>query len=264
LRLLAAALIAVAAAAMLISIHPISSAPGETQALRTALQAGTGLIELPAGTIEISRELEIPQGAHDLEIRGAGEGTLLRMADSFEGRAIFVCNSGTRIRFRNFAIVGNLSPKNARAGLPAYDVPFEKFTRGNGILAAGIDSLAISRVTFTRMPGFAVLVSRSHVVTVSGVRVEDSGGHNPQGRNNTTGGILLEEGTSHFQVSGCDLRDIRGNGIWTHSLYPSPRNSDGRIASNRFSRIGRDAIQVGHAVRVLVEDNIGSNIGYPF
>ena len=56
---------------------------------------------------------------------------------------------------------------------------------------------------------------------------------------------------------------MRGTGIWTHSLATAPQNSDGLIASNHFERIGRDAIQVGHGVRIRVEDNTGSEIGYP-
>jgi parallel beta-helix repeat protein len=42
------------------------------------------------------------------------------------------------------------------------------------------------------------------------------------------------------------------------------RLADGVFAENRFERIGRDAIQVGHAQRVKVEDNSGREIGYPF
>src|SRR6185312_15723514 len=53
------------------------------------------------------------------------------------------------------------------------------------------------------------------------------------------------------------------NGIWTHSLYTSPRNARGRIAGNEFAMIGRDAIQIGHATEVRVENNRGRMIGYP-
>jgi len=46
---------------------------------------------------------------------------------------------------------------------------------------------------------------------------------------------------------------IRGNALWTHSLYTSPRSEDGRFLENHFDSIGRDAIQVGHATRIAVE-----------
>lgn len=59
------------------------------------------------------------------------------------------------------------------------------------------------------------------------------------------------------------FRGIRGNGLWTHSLYTSPILHDGVFAKNRFQSIGRDAIEIGAASRVRVEDNIGDHIGYP-
>ena len=52
----------------------------------------------------------------------------------------------------------------------------------------------------------------------------------------------------------CDLRNIRGNGIWTHSLYTSPRNGGGLIADNHFVSVARDAIQVGHATQVECDE----------
>ena len=135
-----------------------------------------------------------------------------------------------------------------RAGLPPYDVPFARFTRGNGVLADGVSGLSIQNVRFREIPGFAILVSRSRRVTLDRVQVASSGSRNPAGRNNTTGGILLEEGTSDFRVANCALRGIRGNGVWTHSLYTSPRNARGQFLANRFEHIGRDA-QLGALAR---------------
>ncbi len=127
-----------------------------------------------------------------------------------------------------------------------------------------IAGLTISNVNFRYVAGFAVLAVRSKAVSLERIRVEDSGSRNALGRNNTTGGILLEEGVAGFQVLDCTFRNVRGNGVWTHSLYASPRNRDGLIAGNRFDYIGRDAIQAGHAEGVRVENNSGSRIGYPF
>ncbi|MBZ5612286.1 MAG: right-handed parallel beta-helix repeat-containing protein, partial [Acidobacteriia bacterium] len=95
------------------------------------------------------------------------------------------------------------------------------------------------------------------------IRVESSGSRNARGRNNTTGGILLEEGSDAFTIADSVFGNIRGNAVWTHSMYGSPRNRSGRIANNQFSDIGRDAIQVGHAIEVEVSGNRGSRIGYP-
>ena len=47
--------------------------------------------------------------------------------------------------------------------------------------------------------------------------LSDSGSLNKKGRNNTSGGILLEEGTADFTVQNCVVENIRGNGVWTHS-----------------------------------------------
>ncbi len=184
------------------------------------------------------------------------------MAPDFRGRAALVVR-GREARLHDFTIEGNRDAWNSRSGLPPYDVPFARFTRGNGILAEGVDGLTVERVAVRGVAGFAVLASRSRHVLVDRVEVSGSGSRNSAGRNNATGGILLEEGTADFRVTNCDLRDILGNGIWTHSLYTSPRNGRGLIAGNRFDTIGRDAIQVGHAFDVRVESNVGRAIGFP-
>ncbi len=121
----------------------------------------------------------------------------------------------------------------------------------------------VRAVTVRHVGGFAVLVSRSQRVSIEKVRVSDSGSRNTADKNNTTGGILLEEGTSDFSVWNCELRNVSGNGVWTHSLYTSPRNRNGWINDNVFDTIGRDAVQVGHAVRVNVGGNEGRAIGFP-
>jgi len=218
-----------------------------------------GSVQLPPGTVELHAEMVLGDGA---EVRGAASGTVLRAAADFHGRALIVVR-GNGVLLRDFAVDGNRQKLESRLGLPGYDVPFARFTPGNGVLAEGVSQLVVRNVSFREIAGFAVLVSRSRGVTIDGVRVAESGSRNPAGRNNTTGGILLEEGTSDFRVTRCELRDILGNGIWTHSLYTSPRNARGEFAENRFDTIGRDALQVGHATGVRVEGNSGTRIGYP-
>ena len=254
---LAAAIVAAAALAV---ANPES--PGEAR-IRHALLAGTGVVELPAGKIEISSELSLPPGARNLEIRGAPSGTTLRAAGGFRGRAIFVCESSSHVRFAGLTIDGNRAALEQRSGLPPSNQPFADFTRGNGILAIHAATLAVSDLRFVNMAGFAILASASRDVAIDHVVIADSGSRNAKGRNNTTGGILLEEGTDHFRVTRCKLRNVRGNGVWTHSLYTSPRNHDGQITKNQFEQIGRDAIQIGHATRVRVEHNTGHFIGFP-
>jgi hypothetical protein len=220
---------------------------------------GPRVVELPAGTVELHRELRVDNG---IELRAAASGTVLRAAADFEGRALVVVY-GAGVTLRGFALDGNRDETEQRTGLPPTDKPFSQFTRGNGILAAGVSRLRIANVSFRNIAGFAVLVSRSRDIRIDQVDVADSGSHDTRGRNNTTGGILLEEGTSDFRVTRSVFRNIRGNGVWTHSLFTSPRNTGGWIAFNTFEDLARDAIQVGHATNVRVEDNRGTRIGYP-
>ena len=217
------------------------------------------LVQLAPGTVEVHAEMVLEDGA---EVRGSASGSVLRAAADFHGRALIVVR-GNGVLLRDFTVDGNREKLESRLGLPGYDVPFARFTPGNGVLAEGVGQLTIQNVRFREIAGFAVLVSRSRQVAIDGVRVAGSGSRNLAGRNNTTGGILLEEGTSDFRVTRCELRNIRGNGIWTHSLYTSPRNARGVFAENRFDTIGRDALQVGHATEVRVEGNAGTRIGFP-
>jgi hypothetical protein len=217
------------------------------------------VLQLPPGVLYVQSEMLV---GPNVELRGAPSGSTLRFAPNFSGRALIVVK-GWDIALRDFTVEGDRAVNDARSGLPPYDRPFAKFTRGNGILAESVGHLRISGLHFREISGFAILLSAVTDVAVDRVDVSDSGSRNPAGRNNTTGGILLEEGTYGFQVTNCDLRNIRGNGIWTHSLYTSPRNASGLIARNRFTTLGRDAIQVGHATGIRVEENSGRWIGYP-
>jgi hypothetical protein len=216
------------------------------------------IVELPRGVVYLKSEMAVEGGT---ELRGAPGGSVLRFAPGFAGRALIVVK-GPDVVLRDFSIEGDRG-SDARAGLPPYDTPFARFTRGNGILAAAVSRLRIVNVRLREIAGFAVLASAVRDISIDDVKVRDSGSLNPVGRNNATGGILLEEGTRDFRVTHCEFINIRGNGIWTHSLYTSPRNANGLIARNRFSVIGRDAIQVGHAIDVLVEENAGRAIGFP-
>lgn len=219
---------------------------------------GPRVVELP-GTFELHRELFVAAGT---ELRGAAVGTVLRAAADFDGRALVVVY-GAGVTLRDFTLDGNRDALERRTGLPPSNKPFSQFTRGNGIMSLGAGNLRILGMHFRNISGFAVLASRSRDVRIEDVDVADSGSRDRRGRNNTTGGILLEEGTRDFQVTHSQFRNIRGNGVWTHSLFTSQRNQDGWIAYNQFSNLARDAIQVGHATKVRVEDNQGTRIGYP-
>ncbi|MFN0172269.1 MAG: right-handed parallel beta-helix repeat-containing protein [Bryobacteraceae bacterium] len=228
--------------------------------LRAAIGSGARL-QLAAGEMDIHREIVVPPGTENLEISGTG--TLLKAARDFRGAALFRVDRATGVTFRNLAIDGVRGIHEQRTGLPPSDVPFARFTRGSAIAISGSRNITVADVRFRRVAGFAVLASRCLDLQLDRLTVEDSGSRNAAGRNNTTGGVLIEEGTRGFEIRSSTFRNIRGNAVWTHSLYTSARNQDGRIWGNRFDTIGRDAIQIGHATRIRVEGNVIRSTGYP-
>ncbi|MCP5111621.1 MAG: right-handed parallel beta-helix repeat-containing protein [bacterium] len=230
---------------------------------RGAVAKGTGVVRLPAGVVELSRELVIPQGARDLEVVGHPDGTILRASDTFEGRAVVVCVKAENIRLRGFTIDGNREALAKPIEIAPSDVPFVDFYSSNGLLANEVSGLRVTEVKFRNVTNFAVLVARSKVVELERIEVRDSGSRNAKGRNNTSGGVLFEEGTDDFAVRDSLFLNVLGNGVWTHSMYTSPRNKNGVITGNRFEELARDAVQVGHATAVTVEHNTGKRIGYP-
>jgi hypothetical protein len=228
-----------------------------------ALGAGTGTVDLPAGTLLLHRELVIPEGAHNLEIRSNPAGSTLKAANDFKGRALIVSKRATALRFTGFRLDGNRAALEVPIGLPPSDVTFASYYRNDGILIENATGVTICNLWFTQIANFPLLVSASSGVRIESVHIEDSGSLGPAGRNNASGGILLEEGTRDFEVRHSTIRRVRGNGIWTHSNYHSPRNANGIVAQNLIEEVARDAIQVGHATRVRVENNAGGRIGYP-
>lgn len=231
-------------------------------ALREAFTRQTGEIQLPAGVTVLTKPLEIRADARDLVVTGTPT-TVLRASTRFSGKALIHILGGTRISLRDFSMVGNRATLAAGVGMPPSNQAFYQFYANNGIVAEGVTDLVLENISAREVPTFPVLVSHSTNVRVRRVKLTDCGGLNQKGRNNTTGGILLEEGTKNFEVTNCKLWRVRGNGIWTHSRYTSPRNEDGRIAENEIRYTARDAIQVGHATRVRVWSNTGSSIGFP-
>jgi parallel beta-helix repeat protein len=220
------------------------------------------VIRLPPGEVEISSELTLAPGAHDLEI--VGSGTRLKAADNFKGRAILVLESVERIHLHDFMLDGNRGKLTKPLEMAPPENAFRVWYRNNGILANKVAGLEIERLELSDVVNFPILVSQSSHVRIAGVTIDSSGSKNARGRNNLSGGILLEEGTSDFEVRDSAFRNILGNALWTHSNFRAPRQENGLFLNNQFDTIGRDAIQVGHATRVRVGVNSGVNIGYPF
>ena len=221
----------------------------------------TGVIHLPPGEIEISYELQIAPQARDLEL--VGSGTVLKASPNFRGRALLVGENVHRVRLRDFSVDGNRAALAKPLAMAPPENAFRIWYPDNGLLFDRVDGLQISNLHFSNIVNFPILVSRSSDIDISSATIEDSGSRNALGRNNLSGGILIEEGSSNFKVRRSSFRRILGNGLWTHSLFTSRRLENGLFADNTFDTIGRDAIQVGQATRIRVEDNTGSNIGFP-
>jgi hypothetical protein len=219
------------------------------------------VIRLPPGEIEISSELTLAPGAHDIEIDGAG--SRLKAADNFKGRAILVLDGTQRVKLHDLLIDGNREKLARPLEMAPPENAFRVWYPNNGILANNVTGLEAANLWFSNVVNFPILISQSSKIRITGVSIENSGSKNARGRNNLSGGILLEEGTSDFQVENSRFRGILGNGLWTHSNFRAPRQRDGRFANNQFHTIGRDALQLGHASHVRIELNSGANIGYP-
>ena len=194
-------------------------------------------------------------------VRGNPAGTTIQAAPDFRGRALIVCTGNAQVE--NLTIDGRRDDKEPRLPIAPWDRDFISYYEGNGLIGDGLKGLYVRNVTFRKIVNFAAIVARSRNVVFEGVTVEDSGSLNSGGRNNTSGGILLEEGTTDFRVIRSTFRRIRGNAVWTHSRAESPRNGPGLIEGNSFEEIGRDAIQAGHATKIRVVRNTGRRIGYP-
>ena len=253
---------AVARVALLLGTLALSCGISPEARLRKALASQTtGIIRLPSGTVEVSSELTLAPGAHDLEI--VGNETLLKAADNFKGRAVLVLENVQRIHLHDLSIDGNRGKLAKPLEMAPPENAFRVWYPDNGVLANNVTGLQVVRVNLANIVNFPILVSQSTSVRIVMVRVENSGSKDARGRNNLSGGILLEEGSAGFEVSDSTFRGIPGNGLWTHSNFRAPRQRDGVFARNTFDTIGRDALQAGHATRMRIEQNTGVRIGYP-
>jgi hypothetical protein len=221
-----------------------------------------GTITLPDGPLELNGPLVLPVRGKRVEIVG-GQNTVLRPGPRFQGKALIVCRECREVTLRGFDVEGSPEERDRPAEAPPADIPLVQHFSHNGVLLEAAENIAISNVRFREIPGMAILVTRSKNIKIDGISVSDSGSKNARGRNNTSGGVLFEEGTQEFEIRNSTFKRVSGNAVWTHSLYRSERNARGLIEGNHFELIARDAIQVGHATQVNVIHNTGKMIGYP-
>jgi hypothetical protein len=224
-------------------------------ALRKALTAKTGVVTLPAGEFEIAREIMLPGDAHDLEIRGSS--TILKASNEFRGRAMLVLLNGKNIRIRGLSLDGNRDAVGRMYSLPPMGTMFSRFVPANGIIAENANGLDIADVKANHFAGFAILINSSKAVRLHDIDVTNSGSFNAQRRNNGTGGIEIEEGTSDFQISRCAFGTIRGNAITIRS------SENGRVFENEIRSVAREAVHAEKATGVTIENNHIEQVGFP-
>jgi Right handed beta helix region len=227
------------------------------------LDRGMPLLELPAGEIHLNRPLVVPKGAHDVKVVGNPSGSTLVLEAGFQGSAAIVIDGASNVTLSGFSIVGDRSDLKSDWYLPLKEAAFADYYTANGIVVRNSANVTIRGVRISRIRAFPIIVNATSKALIDSVTIKDSGTLNREGHNNTTGGILIEEGSSGFEVRNSDLTRVTGNGIWTHSYARSPRQSDGSIHDNTVNTVARDAIQVGHATRIRVENNRGLDIGFP-
>ena len=231
--------------------------------VRSALQHPTPVIELPAGLIHLDRPLVIPRGTKNLVLRGNGAGSTLVLDPGFKGSAAIQADGVSNVTLSDFSITGNRSDMKSEWYLPLKEAAFADYYTDNGIVIRNSSNVTVRGVRFSRVRAFPIIVNATAKSLIDSVTIEDSGTLNGTGHNNTTGGILIEEGSSGFSVKDSKISRVAGNAIWTHSYARSPRQSDGEIRGNEITTVARDAIQVGHATGVRVSYNHGSQIGFP-
>ena len=223
--------------------------------LRKALETKTGMVTLPAGEIVVGREVQLPPDAHDLDIRGSN--TTIKASEYFRGRALLVIPGGRNIRVHDLTLDGNRDALGRMLSLPAGGAPYSRLLPGNGIVAEAVTGLEIFNVKAGHVPTFAVLVNGGHNVKLHDIEVSDSGFFTPQRKNNATGGIALENGSTDFEIRHCRFGGLRGTGI---TVRGSER---GLVAENEFAVIARDGVQVFDSKTVTVEGNSIRQIGFP-
>ena len=103
----------------------------------------------PARRVEISSELTLAPGAHDLEI--VGNETRLKAADNFKGRAILVIENAERIHLHYLEIDGNRQKLAKPLEMAPPENAFRVWYPDNGVLVNQVAGLQIERLHLTNV-----------------------------------------------------------------------------------------------------------------
>src|SRR5258708_5772058 len=174
----------------------------------------------------------------------------LTLNPGFTGRAALVVVGPCKVVVKGWKVDGARAGNAQPQPLPPSDRRFADHYAANGLLIIGALELTVADSELREIARFAILASNVLPVRIRNCRFQDSGSTNAKGRNNTTGGVLLEDGTADFVVENNTFDSILGNALWTHSRYRSTRNGPGLVQRNRFQEIDREAIQTGHATSI--------------
>lgn len=223
--------------------------------LRQALAAKTGSVKLPAGTIEVSREIVLPPDAHDLTIRGSN--TTIAASAAFRGRALLVMTGGRNIKIQDLNLNGNRDAVGRMVSLPPAGTMYSRVLGNNGIVAEGVTGLEITQVKAKQIAGFAVLINGGKGARLTEIEVTESGGFNVQHKNNGMGGIALEEGASDFEIRRCLIGGVRGSAITLRGV------ERGQIRENELNVVARDGVSGERVRQVTIENNRMREIGFP-
>ncbi|HVW12042.1 MAG TPA: right-handed parallel beta-helix repeat-containing protein, partial [Bryobacteraceae bacterium] len=244
---------------LLLAFPLFAQEPNSEAHLRALLQAKTGIVTLPSGTIEISREIVLSPEAHDLEIKGSN--TILKASSAFRGRSLLSLAAGKNIRIHDLILDGNRAAFPQRVPAPQASAMLSRVIANNGIVAENVAGLEIFRLDAKEFAGFPILIAGGSRARIHDVRLTDSGSLDIAGHNNGTGGLAFEEGASDFEVSNAVFGKVRGSGIWIRSTGATV--SKGRIAGNEFEVLARSAIEMNHASDITISGNTGHMIGFP-
>jgi hypothetical protein len=246
---------------MLAAQNPVPQTPQSAEArLRAALLTKTGTATLPEGTIEISREIVLAGDAHDLTIQAPN--TTIKASAQFRGRALIVIPAGKNIAIRGLSLDGNRAAFSEPVAAASAGAMLSRVTANNGIIAEGITGLEIGRVKATGISGFPILVNGGKNVQIHDIEITESGSLDASGHNNGSGGVVLEEGVTDFEIIHALIGKVRGNGVWIRSADNSVA-ARGRIADSEFAILARAAIAIDHATAVTIENNTGHMFGFP-
>ena len=250
-------------AAWMVALRSPSCGGSPEARLRKALASTTtGTIRLPAGVIEISSELTLAPGAHDLEIAGAS-GTVLKATDGFHGRAILVVDGAKNIRLHDFSVEGNRDDRARSAEMAPPENYFRMWYPDNGILADRVEGLEISGVHLAHVANFPdsgePVVEHSHRESCGGGfrLAQRAGAQQPERRDSDRRGLVA------FRSARLRVRENRRQRPCGRIRCASRRGWRWSVRRQSLRHHRPRRHPGGRATRVRVEDNTGANIGFP-